>query len=240
MIGVILAAGIGSRLRPLTESTPKCLLPVGGVPLLRRTLVALQKSGVRDAVIVTGFLHEEIERYVRAGSFDIHISIVRNERYESTGNNRSLWLAEPYASGSDMVMLDADILFDRRILEAVLGARCPDALALRDSRNLGTEEIKVECDAEGYVSRIGKDVDPRRAVGESLGIERFSGPTTRVLFESLGRRKDRNEFYEASFQEVVDAGGKILPVSTGNLPCVEIDTPEDLAQVEMLARGMPF
>jgi choline kinase len=236
MIGVILAAGIASRLRPLTASMPKCLLPVGGIPLLQRSLTSLQQTGVRDVVLVTGFRHEQIEAFVHSLSADLNISFIHNDRFESTNNNYSLWLTKPVVLGSDMVMMDSDILFDRRILEAVLGASHQDVLALRKSRDLGNEEIKVECDRQGYVRRIGKEVNARNAAGESLGIERFSGPTTHLLFASLDRRKHLNEFYEASFQEAIDAGAKILPVETTDLPCIEIDTPDDLRAADAIAR----
>jgi choline kinase len=240
MIGVILAAGIASRLRPLTASTPKCLLPIGGVPLLQRSLTSLEKTGIRDVVLVTGFLHEQIEAFVHTLSPNLDVSFIYNDRFESTNNNYSLWLTKPIVLGSDIVMMDSDILFDRRILEAVLGAFHRDVLALRKSHDLGKEEIKVECDKEGYVCRIGKEVDTRNAAGESLGIERLSGATTRLLFASLDRRKGLNEFYEASFQEAIDAGAKILPVETNDLPCIEIDTPDDLRAADAIARRIPL
>jgi choline kinase len=86
------------------------------------------------------------------------------------------------------------------------------------------------------VRNIGKDIDPRSASGESLGIEKFSPATTAHLFRVLESRKDRYEFYEASFQEMIDQGITLYTVESGNDPCIEIDTPDDLFAAELLAR----
>jgi choline kinase len=240
MKGVILAAGISSRLRPLTDALPKSLLEVGGVPLLQRTLTALRREGIKDVVIVTGYLHEMIERFVESLHLDQDISFVYNRHFDTTNNNYSLWLSQGHVLGGDMVMLDADILFDLRILSALLHVPHDDALVVRRTKQLGPEEVKVECDARGFALRIGKDIDPRTAIGESLGIERFSGPTTKLLYAALDRRKDINEFYEASFQEVIESGAEIFCVDSGGLCCVELDTFEDLTAARRLAQNLPF
>jgi choline kinase len=109
---------------------------------------------------------------------------------------------------------------------------------MRASDHLGHEEIKCELDSTGAVVNIGKHLDPNTSAGESLGIEKFSAPTTRALFDVLARRHIFNEFYEASFQEIIDGGAKIYAVESGSLPCMEIDTPDDLATAEALVNHM--
>ena len=239
MTALILAAGIASRLRPLTDTVPKALLSVGGIPLLERTLSALQSEKISEVVIVTGYLHEMIENFVESHRHECRISFVHNQHYRSTNNNYSLWLAKPLVYGKEIVILDADILFDRAVLAQLLHAPDGDALVVRRTRELGDEEVKVQCDGGGYVLRIGKEIDPTVAVGESLGIEKFTGPTAGMLFSALDRRKGFDEFYEASFQEVIDAGARILAVDCGRSPCIEIDTPEDLKAAQLIAQSMP-
>ncbi len=238
MKAVILAAGVGSRLRPLTLSTPKALIPVGGIPLLQRTLTALRSVGLVDVVIVTGYLADVIERFAGELATDFRITFVRNSVFERTYNNYSLWLTKSEVLGHDMCLLDADILFEQSIMRDLLSSSSPDALVIRRVAGLGAEEVKVECDPEGVVLRIGKEVDPQKAAGESLGIEKFSSVTTKSIFASLDRRKDRDEFYEASFQEVIDAGARIRTVDAGLRACIEIDTPDDLRAAEILT-GFP-
>ncbi len=93
MTGIILAAGIASRLRPLSNETPKCLLPVGGSPLLERTLHSLEKSGLNQCVIVTGYYHEKVEEFVAGLNLSMEIRFRFNPRFASTNNNYSLWIA---------------------------------------------------------------------------------------------------------------------------------------------------
>jgi choline kinase len=237
MTAVILAAGIGSRLRPLTDTTPKCLLSVGGVPLLERSLNSLHAAGLRDALIVTGYRREDVERFARSLDLPVTVRFLHNPLFDRTGNNYSLWLAMEEVAGREMVMLDADILFQQTILTSLLAVP-GDALVLHAHQELGGEEVKVQCDPGGFVVRIGKDIEPRHAAGESLGIEKFCAKTTRILLRSLAGRKHLNEFYEASFQEIINQGVRISAVSTGSSPCMEIDTLEDLRAADTLARSM--
>jgi choline kinase len=235
MTGIILAAGIASRLRPLTNETPKCLLPVGGSPLLKRILHSLEKSGLRHCVIVTGYYHEKVEEYAAGLDLSMEIRFLCNPLFASTNNNYSLWIAGQEAAGEDILLLDADILFDRRLIPLLLETPYGNALIMRSSQSLGHEEIKLELDTSGRIVRIGKEIDPARAAGESVGIEKFSADTASRLFEILDRRKVRNEFYEASFQEMIDDGCPVYAVDSGSYGCMEIDTPEDLAAADRLA-----
>lgn len=238
MTGVLLAAGLASRLRPLTDTLPKSLLPVGGRPILHRTLEALHGVGIERCVIVTGYLRETIERFVNTLQLPLEIVFIHNPAYEHTNNNYSLWLTREAVDGEGIILLDADILFHRSILDRLLSATYHNALIIRRSNALGDEEIKCELDSDGAVVRIGKHLDPSTAAGESLGIEKFSASTTRRLFEVLERRHAHNEYYEASFQEMIDSGVRLYAVDSGNLPCIEIDTPDDLAAAEELAPNL--
>jgi choline kinase len=237
MIGVILAAGISSRLRPLTDAIPKSLLPVGGKPLLQRALESLRENGIRRSAIITGYRREMIEQFVASLRPPLDVTFLYNGLYRTTNNNYSLWLAGTVVQ-EEMVMLDADILFDRYILDRLLSDDHADALVVRSGGGLGDEEIKVQLDDRGRLIRIGKDIPPLLAAGESIGIEKFSLATAQQLFSTLGKRKNHNEFYEASFQEIIDNGAEIFAVDTAGHPCMEIDTPEDLAAAEELSRSL--
>jgi choline kinase len=233
MTAVIPAAGVGSRLRPLTATLPKCLLPVGGVTLLERTLGALA-GAVQRAVIVTGFRHELVRAAAASLGLPFPLLFVQNSRFEETNNNYSLWLAGQECAGEEILILDSDILFHRGILSRVLTAQHENALALRESGTTAAEDVKVCASPEGRVLRIGKEVPPASVAGESVGIERFSAEAARVLFGVLDARKELDEFYEASFQEIIDGGTALFTVPCGDLPCIEIDTPEDLREAERL------
>lgn len=236
MTAVILAAGISSRLRPLTDRIPKALLPVGGKPLLQRTLEVLQHARLERVVIVTGYLHEKVNRFIHSLASPFPITCVRNHRYRFTDNNYSLWLAAPEVAGQELLILDSDVVFGADIIALLQNSPHENALVMRASDSLGDEEVKLELDPSGRVVRIGKEIDPMLAAGESLGIEKFSPAAAEELFTILAQRKDRIEFYEASFQGIIDRGVHIYAVDSGAFPCMEIDTLDDLKAAEELAR----
>jgi choline kinase len=239
MTAVLLAAGISSRLRPLTDAMPKSMLPIGSKPLLHRTLEILQRAGIVRCIVVTGYLHERMESFIHTLGLRLRVDFVHNQYFSSTNNNYSLWLARKALKDEAMLLLDADILFDPRILARLLEDPHDNALVMRQSKSLSREEIKLELDGSGRVMHIGKEIDLTATAGESLGIEKFDASTAQKLFDVLDQRKDRNEFYEASFQEIIDRGASIYAVDSGPYPCIEIDTLEDLAMAEKLTATLP-
>jgi len=233
MKGVILAAGVASRLRPLTDSRPKCLLEIGGKTILGLTLESLASERITDIVIVTGYREEQIRRFVAEKFASLDVTFVTNARYETTNNSYSLWLTRDAVAGDGIVLLDSDIVFDRRILRLLIDTPAEDSLAMVGGKTLGDEEIKLKLGRGGSVLRIGKDVPPGEAAGESIGIDKMGPRFMPRLYAALDRliveRKTVTLFYEAAFQDVIDGGGTMTAIDVGTLPCIEIDTPDDLA-----------
>ena len=173
MKAIILAAGMASRLRPLTLTTPKSLLKVGERSLLQRSMDALIANGVKEFCVVTGYLHEMIEDFVRKQYADsIKITFIYNKVYETTNNIYSLWLARPFAEGQEVLLLDSDLLYDPLIVTRVLASDAPNVLTLI-RHELGEEEMKVVTDERGSIKEISKTCNPANAAGESLGIEKM-------------------------------------------------------------------
>jgi choline kinase len=231
MKAVILAAGCATRLRPHSDDTPKTLLPVGGVPILRRTITSLLRCGFDQFVIGTGYLEHMVRDAVASWFPSLDVTFVTNEVFRTTNNAYSLLLTRPYVENSGFVLLDGDVVFDSVVVEELV-ARGPDCLAVRSVGEIGLEEVKVTADAHDRVLAIGKHVPVRSAMGESVGIELFSAATSRRLFETLHRRVEVdglvNEYYEASFQQIVDDGATLYGVDIGTMYATEIDTIEDL------------
>ena len=198
MKAIILAAGTASRLRPLTLHTPKCLLKVGERSLLQRSIDALIEAGIREFVIVTGYLHEQIEDFVRQTYPDFFLPLredrggsftfIYNEAYETTNNIYSLWLARPEAEGKEVLLLDSDLLYDGEIVKRVLADKHENVLTLI-RHELGEEEMKVVIDENGSITEISKTCDPALAAGESLGIERMGKAYTTALYKELEEMK---------------------------------------------------
>lgn len=229
---VILAAGTSSRLSLLTASTPKCLLEVGKSTILERLIQNVLRESITDFVIVTGFQAEKIHSFIRASFPSLTVQFIHNERFAETNNGYSLTLASSAFQGEDILLLDSDILFDRRILHRLLTQPFENCLAVRTKGRFDDEEIKVVVDQRGQILKIGRMETVQSFLGESIGIARFSRHSTLQLSEILRRRvlKDgnKNELYEVSFQELIDTGTSIHAVDMGDYACIEIDTPEDL------------
>ena len=226
---IILAAGTASRLRPLTSNTPKCLLKVGERTLLERSMDALIKAGIREFVIVTGYLHEQIENFVQQTYGEsICVRFIHNKDYETTNNIYSLWLARPEAEGQEVLLLDSDLLYDGEIIERVLTDSHENVLTLI-CHELGEEEMKVVIDPPlpslegkdpskspfkgetfslplregwgGSITEISKTCDPSLAAGESLGIERMGKAYTTALYKELEEMMN-SEHLENKFYEL--------------------------------------
>lgn len=228
---VILAAGCASRLRPHSDDTPKTLLTVGGVPILRRTLTSLMRAGFDQFVIGTGYLEHLVRDAVASWFPGLDVVFVTNPDYRTTNNAASLLLCREHIEPDGFILLDGDVVFDQGVIEELV-ERGPDCLAVRSVGELGLEEIKVTADVNDRVLAIGKHVPVRSAMGESIGIELFSAATARKLFAALHRRvRERglvNEYYEASFQQILDEGTTLYGVDIGSRYACEIDTAEDL------------
>lgn len=231
MKAVILAAGMASRLRPLTSSTPKCLLKVGERTLLQRSMDALVREGIREFVIVTGYLHEQVEAFVsRTYGEDISVRFIHNKDYETTNNIYSLWLARPEAEGEDILLLDSDLLYDGDIVKRVLADKHENVLTLI-RHELGEEEMKVVTDARGAITEISKTCDPAQAAGESLGIERMGKAYTAALYRELEAMMTQehleNSFYELAFLRLISRGSTFSVLDVTDLFSCELDTVED-------------
>jgi choline kinase len=242
MKAVILAAGSATRLRPLTEHMPKCLLEVAGQPILKRLIDQLASLGVDGAVIVLGYLGDQIREAVARWRPALAVTFVDNREYASTNNGYSTLLAGAAVAGEAFLLLDADIVCDREVIGAVIASEHADCLAVRPSTTLGAEEMKVVVDARGRVAHCAKTVEPSTAIGESIGINRFSPAASAAVFAALHDRvRVRglvHEWNDSAVQQMIDEQGyELWPIDVGRWYCAEIDTPADLAEVDRVLRG---
>ena len=219
MKSVILAAGISARLRPLTNNTPKCLLKIGGKTILERTLDNLIAYNLNDVIIVTGYLEDQIKNFVTRYYSNLNVTYIFNDKYDTTNNIYSLWMTKDLVMNNDMLLMDSDILFDKKILGLLLNSQHSNCLALRSDHKLSDEEIKVRLNSDKSIAEISKTVDLKHAIGESIGIEKFDTEFTNKLFEILDRKilmeNKVKIFYEAAFQEAINDGNKIYAVDIG-------------------------
>jgi choline kinase len=228
---VILAAGCATRLRPYSDDTPKTLLQVGGVPILRRTITSLLRAGFDQFVIGTGYLEHMVRDAVASWFPKLDVTFVSNPDFRTTNNAFSLLLTREHVENDAFILLDGDVVFEMGVIEELV-ERGPDCLAVRSVGEIGLEEVKVTADIEDRVLAIGKHVPVRSAMGESVGIELFSASSSKKLFAALHARVREqglvNEYYEASFQQILDEGTTLYGVDIGSMYAAEIDTIDDL------------
>jgi choline kinase len=226
MHAVILCAGSGRRLQPLTKDKPKCILEIGGKTLLEYAVEALKAHGVLDIWIVSGF-REEAVRKLAADRKWKRIHFVTNNRYDCTNTGFSLNLVLNKIS-SDFILLNGDVLFDPRIITDLLSHPGLNCVVVDDRDELDAEDVKV-ISSQKRVRKIGKELNPAESLGEAIGINKISWNFSRKLAEIYSRHEKNQElqhFFEKGFDELCCRNGFMNIVLTG-YDWIEIDTPED-------------
>lgn len=240
MKGVVLAAGPGRRLQPLTAALPKTLLPLtDGRTILDLALANLRSVSVDEIVVVTGFAARRVEERVPdlERRYGVRLELVFNNRAEEWNNAYSLWLARS-AFREGALLVNGDTLHPATVEEELLNARGPELLlAIDREKPLAAEEMKVLVSRDGRLERIGKSVDPEAAGGEYIGVALIEASGAESLAEALERtwRRDASLYYEDGFQEFVDAGGHVGTAPIGMVEWVEVDDRADLEHAREIA-----
>lgn len=231
MKAIILAAGIGSRIHPLTDNCPKSLLKIYDKTILEMMISHIQDCHINDIVFVTGYLEEQIKEYVNINFPDLKAYFVTNEKYAETNTGFSLLLAKDFVENSDFIKFDADVVFDKEILKKLIEYPYENALCIDKNIHLDAEEIKVIIDDKNKILKASKTVDPQKAIGESIGIEKIGKNTAKLLFQELEEvmkdKKNHQEYYEVAYERLIEKGESFHALDITGLVWVEIDTKED-------------
>ena len=250
---------MAKRLRPLTDTKPKCLLTVAGntskrskivgnaskrsngeQTLLGRTIDAMLQAGITEFVIVTGYCADQIrdfitENYGRQG-LATQFYLLHNAGYEHNNNICSLWMAGRVVRGHDFLLMDSDILCDPQTVVTI--AQQKDSALAVNRHELGEEEMKVVVDSNMRITEISKTCRPEDAIGESVGIERITADYSEALFRELDKmiidEKLIDIFYERAFERLIPQGHTFRVVDTTDLFSYEIDTPEDYEKAKLI------
>jgi choline kinase len=240
MKGLVLAAGPGRRLHPLTDTLPKTLLPLDAErTILDLALANLRGAGVEDVIVVTGFAAERVEE--RAVELErrhsVHLELLFNDRAEHWNNAYSLWLArEAFSDG--VLLVNGDTVHPPSVEQTLLAARGPDMLLAVDrEKELGEEEMKILLTEDGALKRISKEIEPAAAVGEYIGVALIEPAAAGPLGDALETtwRREPSLYYEDGFQELAERGGEVRVASIGAVDWVEVDDQGDLARARELA-----
>jgi choline kinase len=240
VIGIVLAAGAGRRLAPLTDDLPKTLLEVApDTTILDIALHNLAAVGLDDVAVVTGFASHQIDSRLEALAkrHGVRLRVVWNDKATIWNNAYSLWLARDlFADGA--LLCNGDTVHPDGVERTMLAAPAREILlAMDDEKVLAEEEMKIVLGPAGTLRRINKAIDPAEAVGEYIGVTRIEPAAGAGLADALEAtwRRDTTLYYEDGFQEYADRGGIVDVAPIGTVSWVEVDNHDDLARAREIA-----
>ncbi|MFJ4910158.1 sugar phosphate nucleotidyltransferase [Streptomyces sp. NPDC093249] len=237
MIGLVLAAGAGRRLRPYTDTLPKALVPVdGNTTILDLTLKNFAEIGLTEVAIVVGYRKEAVYARKEAleAEYGLSITLVDNDKAEEWNNAYSLWCAREVLKRG-VILANGDTVHPVSVEKTLLAARGDGKkiiLALDTVKHLADEEMKV-ITAEGKgVQRITKLMDPATATGEYIGVTLIEAEAAEELADALKAtfERDPDLYYEDGYQELVNRGFTVDVEPIGDVKWVEIDNHDDLTK----------
>jgi choline kinase len=242
MIGLVLAAGAGRRLRPYTDTLPKALVPVDGeTTVLDLTLGNFAEVGLTDAAVVIGYRGEAVVERQAAleKKYGVRLHLVHNDKAEEWNNAYSLWCARDVLT-EGVILANGDTVHPASVERTLLAARGNGQqiiLALDTVKKLADEEMKVvTADGKG-VRRITKLMDPAEATGEYIGVTLIESQAAAALADALKATYERDPqlYYEDGYQELVNRGFQVDTAAIGEVSWVEIDNHDDLKRAREIA-----
>jgi choline kinase len=240
MLGMVLAAGAGRRLRPYTDTLPKALVPVDGeTTIMDISLRNLATAGLTDVVVVVGYRAEAVEERKAAleERHGVRLTLSYNDKAEEWNNAYSLWTAREFFS-EGVLLVNGDTVHPVSVEETLLAARGPELLLAVDNvKSLAEEEMKVTLDEGGHLRSITKLMDPATAAGEYIGATLIEGSLGSRLADALKATWERDPqlYYEDGYQELVNRGEKVSVAPIGKVDWVEVDDHDDLAKAREIA-----
>ncbi|MFJ5173264.1 sugar phosphate nucleotidyltransferase [Streptomyces griseoviridis] len=247
MIGLVLAAGAGRRLRPYTDSLPKALVPVGpagiedSITVLDLTLGNFAEIGLTEVAVIVGYRKEAV--YARKeeleAKYGLTLTLIDNDKAEEWNNAYSLWCGRD-ALKDGVILANGDTVHPVSVEHTLLAARGEGRkiiLAVDTVKDLADEEMKVVVDPAKGMTKITKLMDPAEATGEYIGVTLIEGDAAPELAHALKTvwESDPQQFYEHGYQELVDRGFRIDVAMIGDVQWVEIDNHDDLARGREIA-----
>lgn len=235
MIGIILAAGRGERLRPLTDNLPKGLITLNSQTLLEYSLSALAACGIGKVIIVVGYLAGEVKSRLGASYAGVELAYVENREYATCGSMLSLYLARDLIT-EDIVLLESDLIFDPSAIHTLIQSVKRNLILVAPCRGNG-DEVFIHTDPAGHLTGLGKQiVNEGNALGELVGISKLS-------LQFFGKLCDRaeTEFKQnnkgISYEDMIMLTVKSSPdpvdcILLNNLLWTDIDTNEDFERAK--------
>ena len=231
---LILAAGLGTRLAPITNDVPKSLVPVNGKPILFKQIENLKENGIDDITIVSGYKADVLES--RVHEVWPEIKIIESVDYATTNNMYSAYLGRKSVEGEAFLMMNADVYYDSSVIKALLSSDAENAIVTDIGRYL-EESMKV-VEQDGRLVKISKGITEEEALGASIDVYKFSKEGGEAFFDVcrkyIEEKKELKMWSEVALDEVLSEGNVIFKACPLEGRWLEIDNHEDLAAAEEL------
>jgi len=222
MKAIILAAGLGSRLMPLTKDKPKCLLTIGDETILSRQIRILRKYGIHHIVIIVGYKREQI---VNIYTKEKDIIIIANSRYKVTSDAVSVWMARD-AFDDDIVLINGDIVFTEMTIKDLLNDNNPFSISV-EKKMCELDDVKVVVKNDLIID-VGKGIPLKKAYGEAVGIGKINKEKLGVYRQSLCKNiKDNPQLKWLEVFKYLANDGERIHLTLIKEPCFENDTLAD-------------
>jgi len=231
---IILSAGQGKRLLPLTADIPKCLLPIQGKKLIEWQLDALFSAGIDRVSVVVGYGADQVEQLLTKRYGENCITLIHNPKFAETDNLVSCWIARKEMN-EDFFLLNGDTLFEVAVVGRVLSkAAHPVTVVTTHKSHYDADDMKVTLEGQRLIN-IGKDIEPEKTDGESVGMILFRGEG-RALFRqglerAMGDPSSSRKWYLSVIRDLCPTM-KVWTCSIEGLRSCEVDYPADLQSAE--------
>lgn len=237
MQAVILAAGLGSRLKKLTENNTKSMVEVNGISLMERMLRILDKKSLSNIVVVTGYKSEFFINYIKSLNINTKLTFINNEIYDKTNNIYSMFLAKNEMINEDSILLESDLIFDDKMITEILEDKRKNlALVAKYERWMDGTCLKINEDEEILDFIPGKDFNFKDANNyfKTINIYKFSKEFSKNIYfpflEAYMSANGKNDYYEAVLKTIIDLGKNHIyaKVISEDIKWYEIDDEQDL------------
>lgn len=230
MHAIILSAGRGSRLLPLTTDLPKCLLPIGLTTVLGMQLDTLYAAGIKTATVVTGFNSEMVEAELSGRQKGPEVDVLFNPFFQVADNLGSCWMVKEKMH-DDFLIINGDTLFSPNIIKTILNApKSNIAVTIDQKTHYDGDDMKVTLDGD-RLTAIGKTLTADETNGESIGMLRFMGEGCKIFREEVKRLMRTSggtkSWYLSAIHGLAQSGAEINTTLIKGFQWAELDTPED-------------
>ena len=235
MKAFILAAGVSRRLYPETYNTPKCLLDVGGKPIINYQLEAIQSIGIENVTMIIGYHREMLVDHVTKNFPGINFDFIINNHYFETNTAYSVYLGRENLASDIQLLMNADVIYPPELITRIVNSNKDTVLAV-DIKKCGREEVKVIEGGGNKINAIGKELIEEQCLGEFLGVAKLSKNFNHLFSESLIRLIEaggKSDYFEAGMHPLLNKTD-VYYCDVSDLPCLEIDFLEDLKEARSL------